>query len=414
MMKLLLTFFAIFTVTMFSQTWQVVGEMPTPVSGGQAVVYGSKIYILGGFSETLNSNVNTIQVYDPQSKTWSEAGSMKVQRADFIAGVYSNKVYYAGGVSGNSPFSSSVEVWDFNSAPEVFKNENNFDRQYPTGQIINDNLYVFGGSVQNITSPYMFEYNLTKSKVTYTDNSMFPSLYPSQQMSAVIGNYIYLFGGARGVLINTILRFKIDSKEFETMSAELSKPRAGGVAVPYNGSSIIIVGGFDETHQALSSVDIFSTNEENGIVSPGPSLTYARVDPVAVNYYGDIYVFGGLDKEGQPVSQIEELTTATTVVNYNNNLPPQSFELENNYPNPFNPSTQIKFKIARSTEVSVDVYSILGKHIKNLTSKFYPPGEYNLTWNGVDDSGNQVPSGVYIYRLTSGYFSASKKMILLK
>lgn len=413
MMKLLLVFFAVFSAAIYSQTWQIAGTMPMPVSGGQAVVYGSKIYILGGFSEELNSNVNLIQVYDPQTNTWSDTTVMKAQRSDFVAGIFSNNLYYAGGVSGNSPFASAVEVWDFKSSPQVFNSDDYFNRQYPTGQLVNDNLYIFGGSVNSIKSPYMFEYNLTKSKVTYSDNSPFPAFYPSQQMSAVLGNYIFIFGGARGVLINTILKFKISSKEFETMSVELSKPRAGGVAVPYMNNSILIIGGFDETHQALSSVDSFYAGSEDGSVSPGPSLNFARVDPEAVNYYGDIYVFGGLDREGQPVPQIEILKSGTTGIS--TEVPaPQTFELENNYPNPFNPSTKITFKIARSTEVSLDIYSVLGKHIKNLTSKFYNSGTYDLTWNGTDDSGNQVPSGVYIYRLTSAYFSASKKMILLK
>ncbi len=414
-MKVILTFFLLFPLAIYSQSWRVTGNMPVSVTGAQAVVHGSEIYILGGFSEVLNSKVNLIQEFDPQNNNWGEPDSMRIARANFIAGVFSDSVFYAGGTSTESNYSNSMEAWDFNSSPQIFKTDNFFNRDFTTGQIVNGSFYFFGGDdhEDDSQSPYMFEYNLKKSQVTFSNNSIYNAVFPSQQMSAVLGNYIYIFGGALGVLSNTILRFNISDRSFKVISAELQKPRARGVAIPFGNNKIYIIGGMDETNQALSTVEVFTVNGDSALVSQGPSLNYARVDPIAVNYYNNIYVFGGSDKNGQPVSQIEELGPVSTVVSSKSTLP-NSFELENNYPNPFNPSTHIKFKIALPAKVSVNIYSILGKLIKNLTSKYYQPGEYDLTWNGDNNLGNFVPSGVYIYRLTCGYFSTSKKMILLK
>ncbi len=415
-MKFLLTFFVIFSISIYPQSWQVIGKMPVSVYGAQAVVHGNKIYILGGFSETLNSKVNFIQEYDPQSNTWSIPDSMKTGRSDFIAGVYSDSIFYAGGASKNSTYSSTMEVWDFNSPPQIYNENQYFDREYFTGQIVDGRFFFFGGDDQeedDSHSPYMFEYNLTKSEVTFSDDSIYPAVFPSQQMSAALGNNIYIFGGAIGVLTNTILRFNLTNKSFKIISTQLQKPRARGVAVSLDTNKIIIIGGIDETNLPLARTEVFTVSGDNAAVTQGQSLNYAREYPAAVNYQGDIYVFGGFDKNGQPVEQIERYSSVSTVVTGLGNRP-KTFKLENNYPNPFNPSTNIKFKIARSTRVTVNVYSVLGKLVKNLTSKYYLPGEYNLTWNGTNNSGNFVPSGVYIYRLICGYYSASKKMILLK
>ncbi len=415
-MKLLLTFCVIFTMSIYPQTWQVIGKMPVSVYGGQAVVHNNKIYILGGFSVASNSRVKLIQEYDPQSNTWSIPDSMKTGRSDFIAGIYSDSIFYAGGAGKNSSYSSSMEVWDFNSSPQIYKQNKYFDREYLTGQIVGGSLFFFGGDDQeedDSNPPYMFEYNLTKSEVTFSDDSIYPAVFPSQQMSAILGNDIYIFGGAISVLTNTILKFNLTDKSFKIISTQLQKPRARGVAVSYDTNKILIIGGIDETNLPLSGTEVFAVNGNNAVVTPGPPLNYAREYPTAVNFNGDIYVFGGFDKNGQPVDQIEKYGSISNVATGSSSTP-KSFELENNYPNPFNPSTHIKFKIARSTRVTVNIYSVLGKLVKTLTSKYYLPGEYNLTWNGTNNSGNFVPSGVYIYTLSSGYYSASKKMILLK
>ena len=90
------------------------------------------------------------------------------------------------------------------------------------------------------------------------------------------------------------------------------------------------------------------------------------------------------------------------------------FELSNNYPNPFNPSTNITFSIEENSFVSLDIYNILGEKVKNLISSYYPAGQYSTSWNSTDEENNNVNSGVYFYKLTADRNSSVKRMLLIK
>ncbi len=88
---------------------------------------------------------------------------------------------------------------------------------------------------------------------------------------------------------------------------------------------------------------------------------------------------------------------------------PSNFALIGNYPNPFNNSTVIKFRLADPADVSLEIFNVLGQKVETLASGTMTAGEHELVWTGVD-----VPSGIYFYRLTAGDKSAVKKMALLK
>lgn len=88
---------------------------------------------------------------------------------------------------------------------------------------------------------------------------------------------------------------------------------------------------------------------------------------------------------------------------------PDNFELSQNYPNPFNPNTNIKYQIAKSKDVNLKVFDILGKEVATLVNEKQTPGVYEITFDG-----SKLPSGVYFYRLSTGDFSETKKMILIK
>ncbi|HKI78373.1 MAG TPA: T9SS type A sorting domain-containing protein [Ignavibacteriaceae bacterium] len=87
--------------------------------------------------------------------------------------------------------------------------------------------------------------------------------------------------------------------------------------------------------------------------------------------------------------------------------------LQNN-PNPFNPSTTIKFFVPNPSDVTIKIYDLLGREVTTLFNKQATAGYHNVYWNGKDSRGENVSSGVYLYRLTAGNFSETKKMNLLK
>ncbi len=95
-------------------------------------------------------------------------------------------------------------------------------------------------------------------------------------------------------------------------------------------------------------------------------------------------------------------------------IEPGTFLLEQNYPNPFNPTTHIGFRISDFGMVDLKIYDVSGRLVATLINENRPAGEYSVVWNGTDDSGKKVSSGIYIYRLKSGDFYEAKRMVLLR
>ena len=91
---------------------------------------------------------------------------------------------------------------------------------------------------------------------------------------------------------------------------------------------------------------------------------------------------------------------------------PNELELLPNYPNPFNPSTHIMFSIPKDQHTQVIIFDILGKKVRELVNGTMPAGRHTITWNGRDDSGKQVASGIYFYILETPSQRLTKKMIL--
>ena len=91
-----------------------------------------------------------------------------------------------------------------------------------------------------------------------------------------------------------------------------------------------------------------------------------------------------------------------------------SFELFPNYPNPFNPSTTIKYNQAKSGWISIKIYNALGKEVKTLINTQQSQGLKSIVWDGKDNTGFNVSSGLYIYRMISNKYSSSRKMLLLR
>jgi parallel beta-helix repeat protein len=93
---------------------------------------------------------------------------------------------------------------------------------------------------------------------------------------------------------------------------------------------------------------------------------------------------------------------------------PVRYALHNNYPNPFNPITTLKYALKKEITVSIKIYDLLGKEVLTLVNENQSAGYKSVIWNGKDHSGNPVPSGIYICRMVSGDFTQSRKMLLMK
>ena len=109
----------------------------------------------------------------------------------------------------------------------------------------------------------------------------------------------------------------------------------------------------------------------------------------------------------------------TGIEDGNDLLLPKVFDLRQNYPNPFNPITTIEYALPRISEVTIEIYNILGQQIVKLVNEKQPPGYYTIQWQGFNSSGNYVSNGMYFYRMVAQsaegrLFVKSKKMLFLK
>lgn len=98
----------------------------------------------------------------------------------------------------------------------------------------------------------------------------------------------------------------------------------------------------------------------------------------------------------------------------NKNTIPSSFSVYQNYPNPFNPVTRIKYDISENSNVSVNVYNLMGEKVATLVNQYQNAGYYFTNWDSRNDLGISVSAGVYIYQIKAGEYVQSRKLILLK
>lgn len=93
---------------------------------------------------------------------------------------------------------------------------------------------------------------------------------------------------------------------------------------------------------------------------------------------------------------------------------PEAFNADPNYPNPFNPSTTVRYALPEASDVQVTIYNIQGQQVRALVQDRQEAGYYRVTWDGRDDAGRAVSSGIYFYRFVSKGLVQTQKMLLLK
>jgi hypothetical protein len=124
------------------------------------------------------------------------------------------------------------------------------------------------------------------------------------------------------------------------------------------------------------------------------------------------------DSHIEPYQNTEQLTLVTvedvTAIEDLANIIPKKYKLYQNYPNPLNSETTIRYQLAEKSEVRLVIYNFLGEKVKTLVEERQDVGYYSIHWNGTDDSGRPVSSGVYFQYLSTGKFIQTRKMLLLR
>ncbi len=144
-----------------------------------------------------------------------------------------------------------------------------------------------------------------------------------------------------------------------------------------------------------------STNNGNSWTQTNSGLTNLNINAIAISPDG--YVYAGTEGSGV-FRSVEPITSIAS-----NEPFPQHMRLEQNFPNPFNPMTTISFQLTGNSFVSLRVFDVLGKNIVTLVNGPKPTGKHSVPWNA-----DNIPSGIYFYRFSSGHFSETKKLVLVK
>lgn len=154
----------------------------------------------------------------------------------------------------------------------------------------------------------------------------------------------------------------------------------------------------------ISTTEFFGATNS---ITVGPNFTVTSTGSVTlvspnINFMNTIFVVGG--------AELYAVTGSPPAgVNSENSITPVKFVLAQNYPNPFNPTTTISWQSPVGALQTLKIYDVLGREIATLVNEYKPAGKYEVEFNA-----SNLPSGIYIYKLTAGNFTAVKKLMLLK
>lgn len=168
----------------------------------------------------------------------------------------------------------------------------------------------------------------------------------------------------------------------------------------------VSVGDSIQWQGSFSTHPLSSTSVPPGALSfhqgSGTVFTYPVLVAGTYDYQCDVHFGSGMvgSFDAQPITNINSQPTFAQ---------PTEYRLDQNFPNPFNPTTNIEFSLERKSQTSLRVFDLLGHEIEVLVNSELPVGTYHIIWNA-----SQLPSGLYFYQLRAGNFLQTRKMLLVK
>lgn len=197
--------------------------------------------------------------------------------------------------------------------------------------------------------------------------------------------------------------FKTTNKgtSWSNISANLPDAPINGFVIDPNRPNVLFVG-----------TDVgayYTTNGGQSWQDVGPGLPLVSVYDLKIHDAGNFLVAGthGRSMYKLDLSQITDIAESGTPA-------VKDFYLAQNFPNPFNPSTSIAYKIARDSRVQLKIYNILGQEVRTLVNEKQSAGKHAARWNGDDNAGKAAASGVYLYALSVDGKTQTKRMLLIK
>jgi hypothetical protein len=219
------------------------------------------------------------------------------------------------------------------------------------------------------------------------------------------------FPTAKSIAASGNVEFGSFTSENGVYSLPISLSKTSGVLSVYTEINLGSNVEFKNVTSRLPEGWIVSSNFENGVLK----VAMAGTEALSEGNYAIVNLTLA-DKEAvasvEGSAKLNDESSSTMAAKVREI--PAEFALSQNYPNPFNPTTSIKYQLANNANVKLVVYNMLGQVVKTLVNQEQEAGYYTIRWNGTNEFGGKVSSGIYIYRIIAGDFISTVKMNLLK
>jgi hypothetical protein len=315
-----------------------------------------------------------------------------------------------GTIEGNDIADNKIHLYE-STSPDLFES----DRLTPIKSVLFGDDVSFGNLSRTIS---------TTSKYYYFTIKVSPDYDPTH---TILGNFEDVANISVDPMLLNVMGFPLndhtDTDVYMTLPVELSSFTANfnladGVGLEWKTESETNVSGYhlyrNETNSFDSAVRINPELISNGIEN-GTQRIYRYGDnevELKTNYYYwlECLEYDGFSEYYGPFNvytEEEEIEDELLIDR-------PSTQLLSAYPNPFNPDVTIPYKLVENDSVEINVFNIKGQIVRTFSFDNQVPGTYSILFNGLDDKGNQLPSGIYFYRMETESYSQTNKMILLK
>ncbi len=371
---------------------QTIPNLLTPIGVSSAEVWGDSIYHFGG-GTSWSGSTRFATIYKYDGTGWQDYAPMPDNDVWGIStAIKGDSVFVYGGYAfGNN----KLRMYDIlNNTWEYLADSPNISATYGhTIEYVNGFVYLFfNGNV--------YKYNLSTNSWSQATSL---SVNASWLFSTIYHGEVYLVGWTNA----QFYKYNPTSDQWMQL-ADLPYFVSGG-ALKTVDDKIYYVGGTSGPGAGTFNNTLVYDIATNQWSDANIFISANRAYMAKVIYKNNFYVIGGLDENGNAVNNVELIVAGTPSAVETESGIPNNFELSQNFPNPFNPSTIISFSIPMTEFVSLKVFNSLGEEVADLVNETRPAGNYSVSF---DDSG--LTSGVYIYKISAGNFSESKKMIYLR
>ncbi len=347
-----------------------------PKSGGDLVACRNKIYYIGGGNTTITTGTNETFVYNPATGNWSVIANIPTPVTGNVAEAYNDSLIYCM-FGGWITYETLVQVYNVNTntwAQATQITSGNGRRSF-AGGILGNKLFVcagYSGSFRN--DFWVGTINPANPlQITWQQRTNVAIASSRPGGTAILGKFYVVMGEING------------------------------------GSGNDSMAIWDTTLNSWSYKDGKPVRTNNLYGSVSASITYCNNRPGV-----KIWIAGG-SLQGQTTRPLDVfadtclLNCTGPLTGIQNNNIPAIYNLKQNYPNPFNPVTKISYDIPIGSNVKITISDLLGREVFVLINEYMPAGTHSVNFNA-----DNLSSGVYFYKLESGEFIDSKKMLLIK